>query len=375
MRCAAPRLIALLGLAGCGARSALPSGAAPSPSPPAAVACPAAVEKGSPAPMLGYCSTRDYRALVDAPSSPHVTWTASIGKGDFIPTMAVDAQGRAYVAQESPADPTVLQIQRVDPPGTVAWSTTFDGSQAGTPIVGADGDVRIVHFTNASQPEMIVVDQSGATVAKIALPNDSVTVSPLDTFDPAVGKDGSFYLLLDQGAGGSGRVAKVGADGTAVWRSAPYASSALGIALGAGDQPVVLVDPVTSPETGVVLALDPADGTTRWTRTLPGQPTAGPAIRFDGAVVVRDERRAGPGGAVGALAGRWIHRVEREHGHGRRHLAGARRRRYRRDRRRPGGGSHPVDGRRARRRREPPVAADARRRSLLQRRARRVGAR
>jgi outer membrane protein assembly factor BamB len=152
--------------------------------------------------------------------------------------------------------------------------------------VGADGKVRLVHITDASQPELLVVDPATGTVAKVALPNDSVTVSPLDSLDPAVGTDGSLYLSLSEGPGESGRVARVSPDGTPAWRSAVYAQVALGVTLGPGDRPYVLTWPVTVPETGVLLALDPATGATRWSRTLPGQPISGPAVRSDGRVEV-----------------------------------------------------------------------------------------
>src|SRR5262249_3049435 len=115
--------------------------------------------------------------------------------------------------------------------------------------------------------------------------------------DLAVGADGSLYVARSESAGPSlaPRISRIAPGGTVLWTSVDLATLEPAysskdnagpslVALGEDDLVVDVINvPVRS--TAIVLALDPATGTVRWSTPLSGTFAGGPMIRSDGAIV------------------------------------------------------------------------------------------
>jgi outer membrane protein assembly factor BamB len=275
--------------------------------------CPFAVLAGAPKPMAGYCSTRDGRARVPAPSSPHVTWTLSSqpnqdGTGV---TIATDASGHAYVGAwgENAPSPRMSRIDALA--GSIEWSTSFD--QAGddvmpTALLLRNGSVTIVASQTESPPSPSVESfdpAQGTTSTGARLdPGLSYVIT-----EPAVGSDGSLYVLGDitaTGALGSPfGVQRVLPGGGAQWTSVDLStfvvpteavtevqgfpsSDASTVALEPDGTVLVEFQGLTTPYGlyATVVALDPASGDERWATTFTGQPSGGLAVLPDGSIAL-----------------------------------------------------------------------------------------
>jgi hypothetical protein len=118
--------------------------------------CTAALQKGAPTPMLGYCPTRAGLTPVTAPRSPAVAWRTTLvpdeNPENYLPfETVVDSSGRAYVGvYSSPESPTTsFEIVALDPDGSAAWRTDLspgsgsDGGPTAAPpaglAIGSDG--------------------------------------------------------------------------------------------------------------------------------------------------------------------------------------------------------------------------------------------
>ncbi len=265
--------------------------------------CPFAVLPGAPKPMAGNCSTRDGRSRVPAPRAPRVTWTkpalsVAMQTGT---TLATDASNHAYVLAND-ATSFDLSLRRIDASnGAIDWTSPFVPGMdtMPTPFILQSGRPEII----ATLPsEITAFDFATGDTLSIATPNLEFG---LLTADPAIGTDGSLYLLSNlNGDGSSGApfvVARVAPNGSILWTSTELSAVAeptppathvegfpTGIALGLDGTVLVLFDGLATPyaELTVVIALDPTTGGVLWEQTLDGQALDGPVVAPDGSVAV-----------------------------------------------------------------------------------------
>src|SRR5580704_10431122 len=135
----------------CGSRTGLPLGgggtSATAPGGPGgrlmSNGCTAALQKGAPTPMLGYCPTRAGLTPVTAPRSPAVAWRTTLvpdeNPENYLPfETVVDSSGRAYVGvYSSPESPTTsFEIVALHPDGSAAWKSDLS---TGSGSYGAPG--------------------------------------------------------------------------------------------------------------------------------------------------------------------------------------------------------------------------------------------
>jgi outer membrane protein assembly factor BamB len=289
---------------GCGSRT--PLGVGDSVRPPPAQTddpCPFGVLEGAPKPMAGNCSTRDGRARVAAPRSPHVTWSLpALPLAERIgATLATDASDHAYLLGEDHASFQVT-LRRIDAfRGAVDWASAFaPGMEAmPTPFLRQAGRPEAI----STQPSQIAsFDPDNGAPSKVATPGLEFG---LLTPDPAIGADGSLYFLDNlNGDGSSGApfvATRVAPDGTITWSSTELSHVAVpeqpathvegfpsGIALGAGGTVLVEFAALATPyaQYTVVVALDPSTGAVVWQRTLQGQALGGLVVAPDGSIAV-----------------------------------------------------------------------------------------
>jgi outer membrane protein assembly factor BamB len=267
-------------LVGCGARSELEV-----PVPPLGAVvedvCRAAVS--GPKAMAGNCSTRDGRSRVSGPTAPHVTWTTTLATESPIQvggsSVATDDAGSAYVVTGGDFE-TAIFWRVHDADGTVDWSVPLPPESSGVPIVLSQGGIDLLTraFSDTTQKVSTFDPTSGAATVT------SFDFQFLDLVPPAVGADGSLFMLHD----GTGTfVAHVEPGGTVLWSSlAPgMTSSTAAIALGKDDL-VVTMGQATTGVGAVVNAFEPTGGAPLWSTPLAGEPVGGPVVRSDGTVAV-----------------------------------------------------------------------------------------
>jgi outer membrane protein assembly factor BamB len=289
--------LAALASSACGARSAMELAATSGA--PDDDACPSAV--AGPAPMFRACSTRDGRARVDAPRAPHVTWTlpppASTAGYTWWNSLATDDRGNAYVlgGEDAPYGGALRKV-RADG-GTLLWSAPLVPSDLGsTPVVHAGGPVEVFAYDAAQQRSVFQLDPAtGAAQA---------TTFGLDLYngasDPAVGADGSLYLVHSADVGTADTrtfVSRVRPDGTVAWTSVDLTTllalppettfAPQPLALGPGDLVLLALWLAVVPgEQTAVLALDAASGALRWSVPIADQILGGPTVRADGSIAI-----------------------------------------------------------------------------------------
>jgi len=242
------RWVLLAGLAfslSCGSRTALlpggsGGGAAGSGggggATPLAVKCAAALLDGAPTPMTGYCPTRANQAPGNAPASPRVAWSVTPFAVDppenFLPAeIVVDPTGRAYVAIDaSPMNPTGLpnQIFAIDPDGSVAWTSAFDGAVAGLSL-GSDGTLWLVQEPPSQQDGgtaaagiVMGLSPGGTVVTSLPLPepppNSDGLFYGVGFGALALASDGSFFLESTPQGYATGGLAHVSTTGVFLWQ-------------------------------------------------------------------------------------------------------------------------------------------------------------
>ncbi len=265
--------------------------------------CPFAVPVGAPKPMAGSCSTRDGRARAPAPVSPHVTWTSSpISFYEEQGTaLSSDAAGYAYLTYWPSGGGVEWSVTKVDgATGNLAWTTAVapnGDSSPSTPFVTASGVVQIV---GGMPPELLSFGPAGLTTSAPL----SVTSGGLafPTPDPAIGEDGSLYLLTTPGAGvdGPASVVKIDPAGNTVWTSpdlpisplSPPATSVtvfalFDVALAPSGLVLVNLGLLLTPYANdtLIVALDPATGQPEWSNVYPGQQDGSLVVGPDGTVI------------------------------------------------------------------------------------------
>ncbi|MCC7539618.1 MAG: PQQ-binding-like beta-propeller repeat protein [Deltaproteobacteria bacterium] len=280
-------LVAAAAVVGCGGRSDLEVRRAVRDAPDVVAdlpGCPgAALQRGAPAPVPGYCPTRANRSLFAAPDvMPAVRWTLDLdGQVDASEQVIVGPSGRLYVRVDPIDSDGVLSLTdlvAIDDRGTagvVAWSAHFERPIAG-PLLLADGSLLVSTTLPDGGREAIWLDRDGATVRTAVLPSDVVG-------SPAVAQDGS--LVFTAWALASDRawsVVAMDAAGAPRWRTPAFAEAGY-LRLALGEDVVVSFDRGAA---AWVASLDPSTGAQAWETLLDADAPIidGPALGTDGAV-------------------------------------------------------------------------------------------
>lgn len=265
--------------------------------------CPAAV--AGPKAMLRNCSTRDGRSRVGAPASPHVAWVGSTpsNRGGLSgqSALATDLAGHVYVATVGADAVSQTVIERLETTsGALDWKDVFSPNNgSGTPIVLATGSMDVFAYDGEDPAGDVLLAYDPSVGSSSPIP---ISFELHDVIgDPAVGKDGSLYLVHRTGVGGAfptTQLSRLAQDGSVLWTTvdfstlappALYAGSliAFNVALSNDDLAVVgtLVTTATQDLT-TLIAFDPAAGDPRWITTVQGEIVGGPAVRADGTIVV-----------------------------------------------------------------------------------------
>jgi hypothetical protein len=293
---------AALGLAGCGARTAIPEGlpdasvqpdaaaeaeAAPPEADAAVVVngCEAALQKGAPMPMPGYCSTRANVSPAAGPKAPQIMWKQPLPLPtpyEVIETV-VDASGQIYATLDTAVSGWVLPdtLVSLDAQGTLLWTKPYGDKVPAALFLAADGLLRF--RLNAMPPVLVTMASDGSVMDERALPD-----SQRHGF--AVGRDGTLFTPLWDSTT-STRVAHLAVDATVLWTSASFERCGVStspIVLGPKDLAIIGFDSSIggsdcSTFGATLLAFD-ASGTTAWQRTFGGTMVHHPAAGPDGAV-------------------------------------------------------------------------------------------
>jgi hypothetical protein len=239
--------------------------------------CTAAIERGAPAAMFGYCSTQANVASTRVPRGPHGTWGVQIGT--YAPSqIVIDASGQVYVGQcDLQGDTTSCTvIVSVTPEGTVAWTHDF-GTSVGTIFIGADTKLHVV----AGFPRQLYTLDRNAIVTPLGPLPDGVAYQVLP------GSDGSLYgSIVDYVGMTPDRIVKMNAVGAAVWTTPLACNDCLGPMAVAADDSVALTLTAADGDGGLAgsLARIDAAGTLLWTRDLPGFAAERIAVARDGSI-------------------------------------------------------------------------------------------
>ncbi|MFI5297648.1 MAG: hypothetical protein ACHREM_06070 [Polyangiales bacterium] len=317
MHARSPIAAGLLALAlGCGARtellgarnSAIGDGAIGADASLELDRCPSALLAGAPRAIAGSCSTRDGRSRVAGPTAPHVLWRSSVPSPadpaafTQVVTLASDASGNAYALLKPSSDNAGLdRLLRLDgATGAVRWDTQFVPVQgiSATPTILVDGEIDVVASQFDPVPSLARFDAISGMLSTTPFSNGIVGRDP----SPAVGADGASYyayLTTVEPLGGL-VVSRLRPDTTVDWTSIDFAS--LGAPSGGspgayalssialGDNDLVLLAAYVygsaSSDTTRLLALDPTDGSLRWSAVIGGELKAGPIVASDGSIVV-----------------------------------------------------------------------------------------
>jgi outer membrane protein assembly factor BamB len=294
--------IALAGLVvACGGRSGLdipdvvrekpgvPVHPPPPPNPPIGD-CPAALLKGAPTPMKGYCPTRAHRTPARLPKSPAIAWQLPPPKPLAYTALeiVVDDQARAYAAVDTALANNVVSADTLvafDADGTTAWSMPFHDTWLRSLFLAADGRLRFV--MHSPTPNLGVVSRDGTLESTVPLPDNVFG-------DLAVGRDGSLFMTLLDRMPDAASVAKLSPEGAIEWTTPKVPLCSLGvspIALAGDDLAVFILATTTGApcESGSMVARVLAvrsDGSTAWHLDFPGTWAIDPAVAPDGTVRV-----------------------------------------------------------------------------------------
>ncbi len=287
------RLLLVLGLAACGARTGIDlipygttvtRGASSSTSPPDATTfhglpgadsggprdatsplidpCPSAVLARSPLPMLGNCSTRDGRSRVVGPKAPHVTWKKKVpapdaSMGTSLTVVGADASGSIYMLGGvlQPYGQDLYSLTKVDgATGDFGWSTLFPtnpaaaGGSAPALFLLASSVIDAIGPPAVAELSLDALDPATGRLAESLLGSGPIEAGTpgvrgfnnLATL-PVIGADGSFYLAYTNNVGPQiyyPVVSRIRADGAFVWTS--RTDYPMGLAEPAGAAPATL---------------------------------------------------------------------------------------------------------------------------------------
>ncbi len=278
------------GAAGSGGGAAGSGGGAPLDDP-----CPSAT--AGPAAMWRNCSTRDGRARVPAPASPQLKWTKQLGtfgSGQLgLGAIATGPANDVYVVRGHKAS-SQGAVQRFGAnDGAVAWALDIDTTDATRwPVILSTGVIDV--FARDQKETLLQIDTESGASSSTTFGFDFYTVPP----NPAVGADGSLYLVHKQNVGtvnSAKFISRVRPSGVVGWTTPKLDSLIVAgklqepstLALGMGGAVVTAIGSLGPSGVGsVVVALDPANGALLWQTELSGQRLGGPAVRPDGSIAV-----------------------------------------------------------------------------------------
>ncbi len=259
--------------AGSDGSAIVPSDAAVLPS-----ACTAAIERGAPAAMFGYCSTQANVAPTRVPTGPHGIWGVQIGT--YAPSqIVVDASGQVYVGRcDLQGDTTsCTQIVSVTPRGTVAWSHDFGDAGVRGFFLGTDAKLHVV----AGFPRTLYTLDRNELLTMLGPLPDGLAYQILP------GSDGSLYgSLVDYVGMTPDRVVKMNAMGAPVWTKALACNDCLSAMAVAADDSVAATLTTADGDGGLAgsLVRIDASGKLLWTRDLPGFAADRIAVARDGSI-------------------------------------------------------------------------------------------
>lgn len=223
------------------------------------------------------------RGLVAIEADGGLRWRASpVGNGTDA-GIAIGLDDRPIVQDDREDAARVVALDPSD--GSVIWESMLhaDGTSVAGPAIGKDGSVYMVLWVDAStRTTLVVLEPDGAMRRTVDLPDPPWGGGPISL---SVGGDGNAYVKAGEGYVG------IGADGELLFHRAAHPNIDLESTLDAGG---ALLLSGTSVE-----ALDPADGTTRWLFDPPAheEPTpdggtvfyfVGPATLGDGTLYFTD---------------------------------------------------------------------------------------
>ena len=243
--------------------------------PPPESDCPAALQLGAPAPMPGYCPTRERRSVYPIPERvPESRWVLDlpVEVGTQRP-IVVGPRGRIYL----PAGGQLLAVDDLGAEGRLAWMVEVGGAFRG-PFLLRDGSLLLVAFAPPDDTEAIWLDAAGAVTQRVPLEGR--------TTDAAVDARGGIVRSV-RTEDDRAVIVRHDADGAVDWRSAPFEHAWARFALGrAGEVFVGEAAGSFDPGPATLTALDGETGDPRWAVELDpeAQLTGGPSVGSDGAV-------------------------------------------------------------------------------------------
>lgn len=239
--------------------------------------CPAALQLGAPAPMPGYCPTRDQRSVYDIPERvPESRWVLDLDVeiGTHRPIL-VAPRGRIYL----PSGRQIVAVDDLGGEGRVAWTTDVGTSFRG-PLLLRDGSLLVIGFALPADTEAIWLDASGAITRRAPMQGRTA-----DVFVDARGGIVRSLSTEDDRA----VIVRSDGDGAPDWRSAPLERPWAQLALGRGGQIFVTQSAGSfDPGPATLTALDGETGERAWQVELApiAQLGGGPAVGADGDVRV-----------------------------------------------------------------------------------------
>ena len=243
--------------------------------PPPVVACADApgLQPGSPWPIAGRCSARAGSTRALGPTTtPRVAWQSTTDAGWSVNDLVVAADGTIYTAD---GNGNVVALARG---GMVRWKTPLVDAGIGPLFfaIGADGTVY------ASDGELTAYRPDGR------LAWSTQTTAALTNFGPAVGPDGTIYVVGTEGVPGSdlqGTLTAVAPNGATRWQVPFGVAEPFGPpAVGANGTVYVVVATMT----GQVLDAFTPQGSVAWSASLNGSMPSNDAV-YGAPVVVGDD--------------------------------------------------------------------------------------
>jgi hypothetical protein len=249
--------------------------------------CRAALLRGAPAPIDGYCPTKAGQSSFEAPDSkPHLAWSVALpGLPNTNVPVIVAPNRRVYVIlDQDKVDPSAPyeRVVAVDD-GTIRWNLDL-ATPIWNPILAADGSLLVW----SSDESIHRVDPSGALLGTLPFPRDGLG-------GPGVASDGTLFFSIDVFSDAGARVLAFTQTAETRWVSpvvGPYGQMATGI----DDSTIMTYLKLLAPLSidagrapvfeGWVASVRPADGSVAWRTKIgdPGYIQDGPAVGLDGSL-------------------------------------------------------------------------------------------
>lgn len=215
------------------------------------------------------------------PSTDTVQWTFDLVDASA-PYPVVGPTGLIYLAFESPVNGHTWKVLAVNPDGTIAFQTaTYPGRAGSTPTIADDGTIYVgTRTSSGTDHDLYAFFPDGSFKWKISLPGfgQSVTLGP----------DGTVYVPSGQGFPTQCKLLALNpADGSSKWTAdcmGRQGFNAVAIAPGGN----IIATGTTDGFWPFVAAHRSTDGTLLWSLTYPTLPapasTSPPAVASDGTI-------------------------------------------------------------------------------------------